>query len=40
MRQITEDRLKTRGMIDKLKAAGKIDTSKQEGFAGVVPSRR
>jgi len=27
-------------MIDKLKAAGKIDTSKQEGFAGVVPSRK
>ena len=38
-RQITESRIKMKSMVDKLKESGKIDTSRQEGFAGVVPKR-
>ena len=37
--QITEQRIKMKGMVDSLKESGKIDTSRQEGFAGVVPKR-
>mmetsp|Transcript_26370 Transcript_26370/g.60887 ORF Transcript_26370/g.60887 Transcript_26370/m.60887 type:complete len:301 (+) Transcript_26370:39-941(+) len=35
--EITEARIKMRSMVENLKASGKIDTSRQEGFAGVVP---